>query len=109
MVACKHKAPDRAQGIERIWTSMRVMRAFTLTEIVATAEVPINYVKAVVLAYRCAGVIRQTGEPVPYGKPGVRTYLLVRNTGPHAPRIRKNRTVIFDPNRNEFLEIRRGS
>lgn len=91
------KAPMQpSKDRSRVWTSMRIMRRFTIAELVGTAEVSRNhaekYVKALV-AERYVRIVQAKRQGVAGGDA---VYQLVRDTGPHAPRIGKG--ALLDPN-----------
>jgi hypothetical protein len=90
------KPSDRA----RIWTSMRVMRRFTLPELIVTAQAGESNARCYVGELHAAGYI---AIAVPHRRGtigGHQVWRLVRNSGPHAPqRIGRGKCpAIFDPN-----------
>lgn len=76
----------------RSWQSMRVLRRFTLPDLVATAEIGAANAKAYTIALRRAGYVRCVLARRA-GKGGHAVYMLARNTGPRAPMVRNNGTV----------------
>jgi len=97
---------DRA----RIWTSMRVMRRFTLPELIVTAQAGESNARCYVGELHAAGFI---AIAVPHRRGtigGHQVWRLVRNTGPHAPRRigRGKRPAIFDPNTGEAICLATG-
>lgn len=106
----KKRAPMRAsQARQRMWQAMRVMRQFTIADIVATAEVTRSHATKYVRALNIAGYAqcirsRQSGVTG-----GHALWRLARDTGPHAPRVGKH---FRDPNiqpteREAMIEIPR--
>lgn len=80
----------------RAWTSMRVMRRFSMPELMATASIGKINVRKYVGALRRFGYVRlacaSRFEPGSF-----HVFQLIRNTGPKAPILRSNGEV-FDPN-----------
>mgnify|MGYP006146733455 CR=1 FL=1 len=60
---------------QRMWQSMRILRAFDRHEVATTAEASVNTVRVYLGALLKAGFLRQRGDK----------YQLVRNTGPKPP------------------------
>lgn len=91
------RAPMREhQGRARMWQSMRMLRRFTVADIVAAGEVGESAASKYVRFLREAGYLR-VAQPKREGITGGHAvYALVRDTGPHAPRV-GNRAV-RDPN-----------
>lgn len=90
----------------RAWQSMRMLRRFTVPDLVATAEVRNdnagNYVRALLDA-GFLRVVKPKREGVKGGHP---IYLLVRNTGPKPPLVRGHGRTVWDANTDE--EVPRG-
>ena len=100
------KPCDRA----RIWTSMRVMRRFTLPELIVTAQAGESNARCYIGELHAAGYI---AIAVPFRRGAIgghQVWRLVRNTGPHAPRRigRHTRPAIFDPNTGEAICLATG-
>jgi len=78
-------AKQNARG--RIWQSMRMSPRFTSPELQATAEANAANVGAMIRALLACGYVRcmyaSSGEVGDHS-----VYTLIRNTGPHAPRLR---------------------
>lgn len=95
------RVPD-ARG--RIWQCMRQMRTFTQPDLVATAETSQGNVSRLVTTLVALGYVRV--EKQANGLPGsYRVFRLLNDTGPHAPRIRRQGHVIWDVNLQQ--EVRR--
>lgn len=95
----------RRQARARIWQSMRILRAFDLPTLCATAEAQHDNAKRYVRALARAGVIR-VARPKQNGVKGGQTlYRLPLDLGPHAPRV-QNDGRVWDPNTNQVLEPR---
>ncbi|HYW03586.1 MAG TPA: hypothetical protein VFA86_06540 [Gammaproteobacteria bacterium] len=86
----------------RIWQSMRVLRRFDVPQLMATAEASRNNVGRFVLGLRRAGVIRVVRQHCNGHAGDCAVYQLVRNLGPHAPRVRIDGTC-WDPNGQRFI------
>lgn len=93
----EHAAPMReSRSRARLWRAMRILRTFTVAELSATAEVSPNSARKYVRALAHAGYLR-VATPYRQGAVGGHaSYLLIRDTGPHAPSIGKQR--LRDPN-----------
>lgn len=91
------RAPmQTTQARQRMWQSMRVLKRFSVADLVATAETPANSANHYVRALRRAGYLRCV-QPVQSGRTaGHARYQLMRDTGPCAPRIGKD--AVRDPN-----------
>lgn len=81
----------------RLWKSMRMMRRFTIPDLIETAEASDTcarkFVRALVES-DYVHVLRKTNFRLMTHT----TYLLVNDTGPQAPRLRKREAVVWDPN-----------
>lgn len=87
-------------GIQQVWQAMRIMRRFSLPELVTTTTPPVAYKTAAkyVARLRRCGYVRLT-QPRHLGQPGSRDQLaLVRDTGPAAPIPRHQAVAVYDPN-----------
>lgn len=81
---------------QRMWNSMRRLRQFSVAELQATAEVSRSNAGVYARALLREGYLR-VASPKREGVVGGHTvYALVRDTGPYAPRIGKDR--LRDPN-----------
>ena len=75
---------------------MRILRRFTIADLVGTAEIGRNHVEKYVKALLQEGYVRIV-QAKRQGVPGGdAVYQLVRDTGSHAPRIGKG--ALLDPN-----------
>ncbi len=75
----------------RLWRSMRIMRAFSARDLALTASLGASAVRRYLSALVATGFVRH------HRASGVSRYLLVRNSGPRTPVLRRNRDV-WDPN-----------
>lgn len=81
----------------RCWQAMRILRRFTSADICATAEAGVRNANIYLHALERVGYLRVV-QPQREGVTGGHVvYLLVRNTGPAAPRVRVDGAV-WDPN-----------
>lgn len=84
------------QARSRMWQSMRVLRRFSSADMQATAEVSPNHSQKYLRGLLDAGYLRLL-QPRQSGYTGGHAvYQLIRDTGPHAPRIGKQ--GLRDPN-----------
>ncbi len=81
------KPPAKPNARSRIWQSMRMSPRFTMQEVAATSEATVANVGHMVRALIAVGYVRcvkaSSGEAGEYA-----VYALMRDTGPHAPRLR---------------------
>jgi len=81
----KPRARDRA------WQSMRILRCFTIADLIATAEIGRANVQIYMLWLERSGYLRRTAERRSGQRGGFVVYRLVRDTGPYAPRADRGR------------------
>lgn len=72
---------------DRAWQSMRILRTFTLPDLVSTADIQPDNAKKYVIGLTNAGYVRCIREKDNGRKGGYAVYRLARDTGPHAPRL----------------------
>ncbi len=82
---------------DRIWTSMRVLRQFSLPDLAATADAEKDNVRKYITGLRKSGYLIITKAKREGSKHGHEVYRLVRNTGPKAPRLQSDGKT-YDPN-----------
>jgi len=92
----KRRPMHGTQARQRMWQSMRVLRKFTAAEIVATAEVGASNASKYIRSLVRTGYLRVVTPKQEGVTGGHAAYLLVRNSGPYAPRIGKQ--DVLDPN-----------
>lgn len=87
----KHAAGRHRQ---RWWQAMRIMRTFTVTEVMAACEYEgsCRSVHAYLSVLRRTGYVTRTPEAAPY------QYRLIRDSGPHCPSVIHRGKVVFDHN-----------
>lgn len=83
-----NRARHEQSGQYRMWQAMRVHRTFTYRDITSLEIASFNTVKSYCTALVAAGYLRRTGK---HGQP--QTYVLVRDTGPFAPQVRRDGRV----------------
>lgn len=86
--------PD--QGRSRMWQAMRVLRSFTVADLMATAEVGDSAAAKYVRYLARAGYLRCVVAKANGRTGGHAQYRLVKDTGPFAPRVGKQ--AVRDPN-----------
>ncbi len=101
--AARRQCASRLAGIGHkrgaLWQALRILREFTCTELLAvTEQTNLQSARTYIGQLAKAGYILRINSPS--GKLP-RRYRLVRNTGPLAPHLMKDRTVFFDPNTKE--------
>lgn len=83
----------------RAWQSMRILRRFTVADLMATAEISRHNVEPFLRRLERFGYIRRVGQRrAGYQHPVL--WMMVRNTGPNPPRCMRD-GGIFDPNTGE--------
>ncbi len=82
---------------DRIWQSMRVLRRFTLPDLVATTGASRENAKKYVRGLVRAGYLRCLSPYARGRKGGHAVWMLARDTGPHAPRLQADGQT-YDPN-----------
>lgn len=93
-----YSTASQAPMLQRVWQSMRIMRQFSRSDLVATAEAGVTGVERYVRALLGAGYVRLVQARVS-GRPGSRDrFALVRDSGPLAPIARRDGSGVFDPN-----------
>lgn len=106
-----HHATNRIRHTrDRIWQSMRIMRRFTVHDLMATAVSNYDNTSKFITALADVGVLRceipSGARPgVPCRQPAV--WKLARDLGPITPQVRRlpgePGRVIFDHNKNQIL------
>jgi len=86
----------------RAWRSMRILRQFTIPDLIATAEIGGSNVGKYLRALKACGYLRVTTPKKDGAKGGYERYRLVKNTGSNQPRCRSNSTL-YDPNTDEEI------
>jgi hypothetical protein len=98
------RSPGIGNARYRMWQAMRLMMAptFTIGQLMTIAEVDrdgaLHYVRSLV----SFGYLRIERPRISGVRGGAALYALIRNTGPHAPRI--GRHGLFDPNLKIFVQ-----
>ena len=88
---------------DRAWQSMRILRRFSLPDLMATAEVGQDNARKYVRGLARAGYLRVVKAKANGHKGGHAVYQLVRDTGPRAPRLQKDGST-YDPNEHRTYE-----
>ena len=95
---CQFTRKPRAR--DRAWQSMRILRRFTMPQLVATAEITIDNARKYCNGLERAGFLRLTTPRNSGVRGGHKTYLLIRDPGPKSPRLRTN-GITYDPNHHQ--------
>jgi len=89
---------SRAKAQTRAWQSMRILRIFTLPQIVITAEISHNNLRKYARKLERAGYLHRLPH-LNVGRPGSHIrYRLVQDSGPLAPMPRKWSDEVYDQN-----------
>ncbi len=97
--SCSSRVIGEGHKRGALWQASRILREFTCAELLAVTEQRnLQSIRTYIGQLAKAGYIVRINSPM--GKLP-RRYRLVRNTGPQAPHLMKERTVFYDPNTNE--------
>lgn len=88
---------------DRAWQSIRIMRCFALPDLVATAEIGEDNAKKFVRGLERAGYLKRVQEKRNGHKGGHVVYRLVRDTGPHTPRLQTDGRT-YDTNEHNVID-----
>ena len=80
--------------LARVWQTMRCMRQFSVSDLVALTGASENYCRQVAQVLRECGYLKLVSE-----RP--RVLMLAKDTGPKPPTINRERTAIIDNNLNQ--------
>lgn len=105
-------APRHDSLMQRAWAAMRAMRKFDLAKLTVMASRDERWAYKAITQY-CA-VLRETGYLIRIdaqgstrGRRGASSrYVLMRDSGPFAPRWRKRNGEVFDPNNHMVYPIK---
>lgn len=97
----------KARARDRVWSSMRILRRFSLPDLVSTAECNRDNIRKYIIALTRAGYLRVAVAKQNGRKGGHQIWALARNTGPAAPRLQTDGRI-FDPNLHIVVEVPRG-
>lgn len=86
---------------DRAWQSMRILRQFSLPDLVATAEIGQANARKYVIGLRRSGYLVLAREKDEGRAGGHEVYRLVRDTGPRAPRLQSDGCT-YDPNQHQI-------
>lgn len=98
--------PQRA----RLWSAMRVLRRFSVPELMIAANATTAATNGFVNGLRRAGYLKRE----PAGRNEWSTYVLVNRSGPKAPQLRyrtvgdRRQRYLFDPNNGSEIDVRPG-
>lgn len=88
---------------DRAWQSMRILRLFTVPDLMATAEMGKANARKYINGLRSSGYL-VVARPKQEGKKnGHEAYRLVRDTGPRAPRLQSDGRT-YDPNQHQVYD-----
>lgn len=91
------RPPSKPNKRSRMWTVMRFEGVFSAQSVAAVAATELRPARFYINALIAAGYVR-VHRATSFEVGDYTDYLLVRNTGPHAPRLRKHGQAIFDCN-----------
>lgn len=73
----------------RAWQSMRILRRFTIQDLVATAEIGISNVRVYLRGLERAGYVRRETDRCSGYRHACAVFRLIQDTGPQAPTLHK--------------------
>ncbi|XGV94662.1 MAG: hypothetical protein ACAF41_18170 [Leptolyngbya sp. BL-A-14] len=88
----------------QIWSAIRILQTFRLPDLHINSEIAKSSIKKYVRYLLQTGYL-EIIEPRLNGSKSYNLYLLIRNSGPLAPIVRRNHTV-FDPNSKETYSLK---
>lgn len=100
----EHRHKGSSQARANAWRSMRILREFTVDQLVATAGIGKANAYKYVRQLELAGYLGRMREPIRYEVGGSIVYRLLRNTGPEAP-IAWLKGGCFDPNTRQAYGV----
>lgn len=103
-------ANDRGRRAQQLWTAMRVMRSFTVQDIIIAAstdtiQVPEQTARDFIRRLTRAGYVVEIGQRARRGLCGYWKLLPARNTGPLAPAFLEKGEVCFDRNTGKVVNL----
>ncbi|EAU53560.1 hypothetical protein [Mariprofundus ferrooxydans] len=102
LIGCGTKNPHRTSRY-RAWQSMRMLRRFTIPEIVATAEISDSNATKYIRALVASGHLRIARAKRHGSAGGHAIYAVANNSGPIQPVAGKG-GVVFDPNSGKTFD-----
>lgn len=103
-------ANDRGRRAQQLWTAMRVMRSFTVQDLVIAAstdtiQVPDQTARDFIRRLVRAGYLAEIGQRARRGQCGYWKLLPARNTGPLSPAFLEGGRVCFDRNTGKVVNL----
>jgi hypothetical protein len=98
----RHQLTRKPKARDRAWQSMRILRQFTVIDLMATAEMTHANASAYIRALARSGYLR-VAQPAKSVLGGQAVYQLVRDTGPYAPRLQTDGRT-YDVNTHQIYE-----
>lgn len=87
--------PRHPDGRFRMWNSMRILRAFTIGDLISTAEVTMKQARLFAGQLSRSGYLQVSLSSEGFMKDAFR---LLRNSGAKTPLVRSKMSNVFDPN-----------
>jgi hypothetical protein len=95
------KARPNRDARQRAWASMRYLRVFTGPQIEMVSDINYDNLKKYLRALELAGYLQRRRAKRNGSPAGHVDWVLVRNTGPLHPIVRRDRSGVYDPNTDE--------
>lgn len=100
----RHATPmPKNRHRQRMWLSMRVLRTFTTKDLAVTANTTLRHAQLYVAGLKPAGYVRELPH-INKGRSVARSYRLVKDTGPNAPRVTDE--GLSDLNTGEHFDLK---
>ncbi len=90
---------------DKVWRQLRNLRKFTIYEVAELTGLPYRNISVYISALSRAEYIRLIGlrKERPGSAPRSKVWMLVKNTGPKTPVLRR---CLLDPNLNKLTEVK---
>lgn len=88
---------------DRAWDAMRILRQFTAADLCTTAEIGEDNAWRYLRGLAANGYLLQVRGTVSGAVGGHALWRLIKNTGPHAPRLHAD-GFLYDPNTRQVLD-----
>lgn len=112
----RRKSQRKPSARDQAWKTIRRLEKFTLDDVIEVGEIggrdPHSNLGVYIRALQKAGYLRELRNRAPGSAPtsnGHKRYLLIRDSGPQAPRLSRKRGDLFDPNTEETHPIAGGT
>lgn len=102
----RNNPPKVTNARSRMWMAMRVQLRFTAQSIAAAATAEVPSCRLYINALCKAGYVR-VSHKTSFEVGDFTSFVILKDTGPHAPRLRKDRSSIYDINTKTEVSLAR--